>query len=289
MPYIYLLCAICTSALLSIMSSLFGRKNPDAENSSLLYSIFVTGAAFITWGIFSISNGDFIVEVMGYSALFGVFYTIAMLGMFKAYQEGSVSLTAFVKQLSLIGVAVWGLIFWGNKLAPNIIAGLILIVAALFLCFKPQKNSSEKNLSVKWCIYALMLLAGNAGCSIIQKYQQMEFSGNHKIPFMFLGALTAFVFSLAIYLKNQSCKLRDIQKKTVIFPIIGGVSSALLNLFILLLISSPLSESIIFPGIAVGGLILTMLFSVIVYREKLRIVQWFGLCIGTVALVFLNI
>lgn len=289
MEYIYLVCSMCCSAMLSIMSSLFGRVNAKQQNACSLYSVIVVCAAFASWGIICLCDTEFSPHVIGYSIVYGLFYTSAMIGMFKAYQIGSVSLTAFVKQLSLIGVAFWGIIFWNNPFTFNIALGLILVILALYFCFKPGKTSTEKTITLKWIIYALMLLIGNAGCSIIQKYQQLAFDGRYGNVFMFLGTGMSFAFSLILYFNKNRCKLREISKKTILYPIIGGISSALLNLLILLMISSPLSESIIFPGIAVGGLILTTLFSVIGYHEKLSACRWFGLGIGTIALIFLNI
>lgn len=288
MEYIFLLFSMCSSAALSVMSSLFGRKNPDVKNSSGIYTAILTASAFLTWGIICWYEGGFNLSVIPYSLLFGILYTLALIGMFKAYQTGSVSLTAFIKQLSLIGVAFWGLVFWNNPLSTNIILGLILVVIALYLCFKPDKTDSKKT-TTKWLLYALMLLVGNAGCSIVQKYQQLGFDSNFKSLFMFFGTGVSFISSLIICFNKNQCKLKDIKKKTVIYPIIGGISSALLNLFILILISSTLSESIIFPGIAIGGLIFTLLFSFVVYHEKLRRCQWLGLAIGIIALTFLNL
>ena len=240
------------------------------------------------WGIICLFEGEFNISVIKYSILFGMFYTIAMIGMFKAYQTGSVSLTAFVKQLSLIGVAFWGLIFWNNPLGLNVIIGLVLIVIALYLCFRPD-NKEVRSVEVAWFFYAMMLLVGNAGCSIVQKYQQLEFDGSFKSLFMLWGAAVAFISSAVLYFSGNRCSFKDINKKTVICPVVGGISSAALNLLILLLIASPLSESVIFPGIAVGGLLLTTIFSVIAYKEKMSAMQWLGLVIGVVALVLLNI
>ncbi len=289
MEYIYLVAAMFSSAMLSIMSSLFGRVNAKQQNASSVYSVIVTFAAFASWGIICLYNAEFSPRVIGYSIAYGLFYIAAMIGIFKAYQIGSVSLTAFVKQLSLIGVAFWGFIFWNNPFTFNIVFGLILVIFALYFCFKPDKSSTEKTITLKWIIYALMLLIGNAGCSIIQKYQQLAFDGRYGNMFMFFGAGMAFAFSLILYFNKNRCKLREISKKAILYAIIGGISSALLNLLILLMISSPLSESIIFPGIAVGGLILTTMFSVIGYHEKLHPCRWFGLVVGAIALIFLNI
>lgn len=289
MEYLLLLSAMATSAVLSIMSTLFGKRNNSSKNISYLYSVFVTFSAMIVWGFICLTGEGINAKVFIYSLLYGLSYTSAMVGMFNAYRVGSVSITAFIKQLSLIMVSVWGFIFWDNPITSNIIIGIVLIIISLYFCFKPNKSAEHKTLSAKWCLYALMLLAGNAGCSIIQKYQQIAFNEEFGSSLMFFGTAVSFVISLLLSFKKGTAKISDISKKTLIFPIIGGMSSAFLNLFILLLFSSVLSESIIFPGIAVGGLVITTLFSLIVYKEKLKLHQWCGLFIGTIALVFLNI
>ena len=275
------------SATLSIMSSLFGKHNAKAKNISYLYSVIVTLSAMLSWGVICYSNEGFRLEAIGYSLVYGTFYTMAMVGMFMAYQIGSVSLTAFVKQLSLIAVSFWGFIFWNNPVTANIAIGILLIIGALYLCFKPDKPGIQK-ISARWCVFAIMLLVGNAGCSITQKYQQTAFDGNNGHAFMFFGAAVSFAVSLILYLKNGIDRPK-ISKRTLICPVAGGISSALLNLLILRLISSDLSESIIFPGIAVGGLTITMLFSLAVYKERLSGRQWLGLSVGVVALIFLNL
>ena len=61
------------------------------------------------------------------------------------------------------------------------------------------------------------------------------------------------------------------------------------NTFILLMIKAQLSSSIIYPTVAVGGLILTILISLISFKERLRPLQWCGIVIGSVALVLLNL
>ncbi|MBR2387205.1 MAG: EamA family transporter [Clostridia bacterium] len=288
MEYLYLIFAMSSSALLSIMSSAFGKQNKDVKNTSSLYSAIVTAAALVSWLVIFLFDTEFDVGVIPYSIGYGVSYTVAMVGMFKAYQVGSVSLTAFVKNLSLVGVAFWGFLFWKTPIEINIIIGIILIVVALYLCFRSGKDE-KVSLSLKWILFASMLLVGNAGCSIIQKYQQMAFDEKYKNAFMVLGVAISFIVCLGFLFFGQRCKLRDVKKASLVYPIVGGVSSALLNLLILLLISTSLSESIIFPGIAVGGLILTILFSTVFYREKISPYRWTGLFIGAIALVFLNL
>ena len=74
------------------------------------------------------------------------------------------------------------------------------------------------------------------------------------------------------------------------FPLLAGGCSTLLNLGILLLANSEvISSGLAFSGMAVGGLVLTMLADVLIFRERLSVRQWIGMVLGTGALVFLNI
>ena len=57
MGYIYLILAMCSSASLSIMSTLFGRFN-KSKNISGLYSLILTATAFVMWGIICLYEGE---------------------------------------------------------------------------------------------------------------------------------------------------------------------------------------------------------------------------------------
>lgn len=287
--YLYLLGAMCTSAIISVFSSAFTRRNWRVENISSTYNVFVTAGAVLCWAVMYFSDFSFEPKVLLYALGYGIFYTTAFMGLYNALQNGSIALTAFVKQLSLIAVAVWGFIFWGSPMEVTIIVGMLLIIAALYLCFKPDKNVENKPITLKWVIFASMLLVGNAGCSILQKMQQTEFHKQYGNMLMFFGCLCSFLVCLVMYLKGKRCRIAEINTFSLLFPVLGGCSSAILNLFIILLINSTIPESVFFPGIAVGGLILTTVYSVIVCKERLRPHQWAGLVVGAVALVFLNI
>ncbi len=287
--YLYLLCAMFSSALISIGSSSFTRKNLRVSNVSTTYNVCVTFSASLFWGIRYLTDFSFDPKVFLFSLGYGVFYTTAMLGLYNALQTGSVSLTAFVKQLSLISVAIWGFFFWGSAIEVNIVIGLILIVAALYLCFKPDKDSHGRTVTLKWVIFALMLLVGNTGCSVLQKTQQNMFEGRHGTMLMFFGCLCSFFVCVVMYLRGKRCRLSEINRVSFLFPVLGGLGSGLVNLFTLLLMKSTMSESVFFPGIAVGGLLITTGYSVIFCREKLRAHQWVGLAVGAAALVFLNL
>ena len=210
MEYAYLFLAMCSSALLSIMSSAFGKQNKDVKNTSSLYSAIVTASAFVSWLVIFLFDAEFDMGIIPYSIGYGISYTVAMVGMFKAYQVGYVSLTAFVKNLSLVGVAFWGFMFWDTPLEINVIIGIVLIVVSLYLCFKSDKRK-RVSISLKWLLFASMLLVGNAGCSIIQKYQQMAFDARYKNAFMVMGVAISFLVCLGFLFFGERCRLGEIK------------------------------------------------------------------------------
>ena len=288
MSYIYLLAAIIFSAMLSIMAAAFNNRN-HIQNISNLYNVIYMASSFFCWTVMYVFNFSFEPKVLLYSVAYGIFYTMALIGLFNAITCGSVSLTSFIKQLSFVGVAVWGFIFWRSPITLTVIVALFLIAISLFLCFKTKKNQTDNSVSIKWLFYVSLLFIGNAGCSIVQKYQQMAFGGKHGNMLMCFAVGFSMLLSTLFLLKNGIPHFSFLAKGSLKFPMFAGISSALVNLFILLLATTTLSPTVIYPCIAVGGMILSILCSVIVYKEQLMKIQWIGLAIGIVAIVFLNI
>ena len=168
------------------------------------------------------------------------------------------------------------------------IVGLCLIVVSLVLCLlKPEKATGHR--LGRWAFYALLITVGNAGCSIIQRYQQMAMNYGHKNAFMFFGVLSSTLVCLVIGLCGRRRDWGKAFCRGWYGPFLAGCSSAFANVCILVLIKRQMSSTVIYPGIAVGGLILTTLVSFFFFRERLRPLGWCGLAVGAVALVLLNL
>ncbi len=291
MPYLYLLGAMCSSCALSTCGSAFNRKNVERHHVSNLYNLLIACSVFVCWSLMYIADFSFVWGVLPYSIGFAVCYTLAMIGNIHALASGSVALTAFVKQLSLVFVSLWGFVFWQIDLTVNVGIGLLLITVALALCFFKQKTAGTQAavVTAKWFGYAAILIIGNAGCSIIQKYQQFAYNGKHGAMLMVFSSFFSAVICLLLARHEDKRDWGVTFKTSWYLPAGAGFASAMLNLFVLLMASTTLSPSVIYPGIAVGGVTLTTLFSVLVFREKLSLRQWLGLAVGVVALVFLNV
>ena len=173
--------------------------------------------------------------------------------------------------------------------------GIAAIALSMFLCLvSPQKGKVQAEgrpaVTLKWLLFASMLLGGNVLCSLLQKYEQISYPGEHKSMMMVFGVGFAILFAFLFTLKEDKTNWRPAVKSSFQFPLLAGCCSALLNLSILLLANSEvISSGLAFSGMAVGGLVLTMIADLVFFHERLSLRQWIGMALGTGALVFLNI
>ena len=130
------------------------------------------------WGILYAFDFSFNANVLWYSALFALCYTVCNMGIINALKYGPAMLTSLLIGLSLLVTTIWGFIFWGAKITAPVVIGLILMVCAITLCLY-TKGKDEKGVSWKWLMCVVLAFFGNAGCSIVQRTQQVQYNGAH--------------------------------------------------------------------------------------------------------------
>lgn len=289
MTYLYLLLAMTFSATITVGGRLYNAKNENRPNVSLLYTFLVPLSAALGWLVLWCFDFSFDIKVLPYSVLYGLCYSAFTVGVLGALKVGLTSLTALIKQIALVGVTVWGFVFWNTEFTVIGGIGIVLIVISLCLCLLTKENNNKNDKLIKWLFYALLITVGNAGCSIVQRYEQMAFDYQHKNMLMFFGVLFAAIGCFIVALREDKQNWGAALKRSWFCPMITGLSSALSNVFILLMIKHNMSPIIIYPGIAVGGLIITIIISLVFFSERLRTMQWCGIAVGSVALILLNL
>lgn len=289
MDYFYLFLSMIFSALITVSGRLYNNQNRNTENVTRLYSLMVSAAAAVSWLVIWAADFSFDIRVLPYSALYGLMYVCFTVGMLGAIKNGSTSLTALVKQVALVGISFWGYFFWDTKFTSLSAIGIMVLLISLALCLLvKEKKTADYHLG-KWLFCALMITVGNAGCGILQRYQQMHFAYQHKNMLMVFGYLFATFFCFLLSLKEDKENWKQAAKSSWMFAVMAGSGSAFSNVFMLLLVQCRMSAVILYPGVAVGGLILTTLVAFFGFREKLRPQQWVGLVFGAAALVLLNL
>ena len=290
MPYIFLISATFFLSFSSISASFYNRKNEGKRDITPLYNLLQLSSVFLLWVFKFILNPEFDLAVLPYSALFALGYTAAMMSIVSVYREGPIMLSSLIMQLSMISTTVWGFFFWNSPVTPIVVIGLVLVVISLWLCLYTGKGKEQgKKISVKWLLFIAIYFIGNSVCSITQRTQQLDFNSLYGDFLMATSTAVGFTVCLVLYLKSDKRDSKEVIRNTGYFPFISGVFNFALNLILIILASTTLSPSLIYPVLAVGSLAITTVFSVFIFKEKMFWWQWIGVFLGAIAVVLLSI
>lgn len=289
MQYFYLITSVFCVASANIIGSFFNRKNAKRADASPIYNLYLMLSVSFCWLIMFIADRTYELSVLPYAFLFGLFYTVCNIGIINALKQGSVMLTSLFSQLSLILVSIWGFFFWNAQFTWTVGVGLVLTVIALWLCLYTGSSKEAVKINFKWIRYIFMLVIGNAGCSIVQRTQQLNFGGKYGNFLMLVATGISALVCLVLYLRSDRRDSAVITRSSWYLPVLAGALNALLNLFVILMATSDLSPSLIYPVLAIGSLIIITILSLLVFKEKMRWWQWLGVLLGIAATGILSI
>lgn len=290
MPYIYLILSVLCMASTSVLGGYYNKRTQTNKGTTPIFNLVSMVATLICWLVFFAINFTFNWSVLLYSLFFGVSFAVCSICTICALKCGSVALTSLFMQASLIGVTIWGLFLWNAKFTLLVAIGLVLLIIGITFCIldKGDGVKKSKGISIKWLFFAFTMFISNAACSILQREQQIKYDGQHGGLLMVGATIISTLVCFAVYWKSDRSQSKVILKRNWLFPTMAGVGNFFLNFFVILLATSNLSSSLIYPVLAVCGLLVTTLFSLFAFKEKLKWWQWVGFVLGTVAVVLLN-
>lgn len=288
MEYLILATATLFMSFSGIGATFYNRRNSGRKGTAEIYNLITLGAVFICWLIKFLTNPVLDAAVLLYSLIFTVGYTTAMISSVCAYREGPIMLSSLIMQLSLISTTIWGFFFWDSELSIPVIVGLLLVVVALFLCLYNGKQSDgeKKKINAKWLIYITLFFVGNSVGTITQRTQQIDFDSNYGDFFMTCAVAVSFLVCLIVYLKSDRSDSGKILKSSFYVPLLAGSFNFLQNLFVIIL-ATLLSANIVYPVLMIGSLAITSIFSIFIFKDKMRWWQWLGVAVGAVAIALL--
>lgn len=281
--YLLLFSIVLGVGVQNIAKKFFNKKVIGGTYLFNAISIFFALIFFVV----TMKNPVFSTEYLTYSVLFSLSYITASVFSFLAIKEGSLSLSSLIISYSLLVPSAYGLIFQNEKFTLFLLIGLSLLIISLFL-INFEKKMEKPQITFKWLIYIVLAFLGNGFCSTVQRIQQIECEGKFKNEFMVVALLISFlVFMVLTILYDRKDLLVNV-KKGFISCFICGISNGVVNLFVIIL-SLSMAASVMFPIISAGGIIFSAITAIFLFKEKLSKLQYLGLVIGIISVIFLNI
>ena len=283
MEFVYLLIAALSGSAQSVIGGFYNQKKASPFKYGLLLS--VTVAAF-----FVVSAGfelNFQWETALWATFFGVSYMCATVMNLLAIKHGGVPLTVLVMAYSLIIPTVFAIIAYGEYPAWTFYVGLIFLMVSLFFIGVPRKDVKKQQVNAKWLICITLAFIGNGMCSLLQTHYQRLSGGLYRSEFMIIAMGIVFLGQLvAIYADRKT--VYDAGFKRAIMGAGSGLFNGAVNLLIMVLVGM-MSSSLVFPLYSGISLVTSVIASRIFFKKNPDKLSYIAICIGLVAIVFLNI
>ena len=289
---LFVITLVCTVAS-SNYKAYYVKKT--MKNESEQYS-FNAGASLVCAIVLFLLGGCKI-EMSVYSLLLGIAFGLITMAYSimnaKAIKIGPYGYTTVIVSLSTAITALSGAIFWQETLNVFKIIGIVLMLGCFVLAVDTE-NDGDKKANWAWFILCIITLLTCAGIGLLQKVHQTSEYKNELMGFLIVAFVTSSIISLGGYFvfrkKENAIAKEKITKKWVLnftFALVvcgvGVAGNNAINLYL----SGVIDTAIFFPIANGVPLLCSLLVSFILFKERLKKKQLWGLLVGIVAIVCL--
>ena len=286
---IWIIAAVLSAVFAGLTSILAkcGIKKTDSDLATALRTIVVL--AFSWMMVFVVGSQGTITEIDKKSIVFLILSGLATgaswICYFKALSVGDINKVVPIDKSSTVLTVLLAIICFGetSNLAAKLIATAILAVGIFLMVEKKQAEQKENRKS--WMIYAILSAIFAALTSILAKAGITGVESN-------LGTAirTGVVLIMAwiiVFAKGKQKGIQYIDKKELLFIALSGIATGASWLCYYYAIQNGI-VSVVVP-IDKMSILVTVIFSYFVFKEKLTKKATVGLClmvIGTLFMVF---
>lgn len=226
--------------------------------------------------------------------VFGLVSMTQGLANSAALRVGPWSYTQVLVSLATIIPALSGALFWGERIGLLQLVGMVLLVACFVLSVDSRHTADSRRASLRWLALCAVAFLCTGAIGVMQKVHQTSAYKQELSGFLIVAFLVAAVVSAALCcLPAPPAAAADGSRRggvsrlgvAALFLVIGA-STAFINQ-VNLYLSGVMPSAVFFPLVNGGGLVLSTLASITLFRERLSRRQWLGLALGTLAVLLL--
>lgn len=288
--------SVIASALIGILRGKYAKSYPMSGVYLWRFNFYQNIFCFLSiLLIYLFSGTEFSFSV--FSVLFGaalaVVNILSLEGLLQAQACGSFAYTNVIVALSSIIPSMSGPVLFGEKVTVSQFAGIGLMIICIIL--SPGNDGGERRaVNLKWLLFCTVAFVFSGAVGVVQKIHQNNAAHKAEMPALLL---TCFFVSFAISgirlitergrMKKSGESLNKLTLAVLLFPAVSGLCFAFphtINLFL----SGRLASVVFFPTINLCPMLLTMLYAVFGFKERLTAKQWAGIAVGILSTVFVS-
>lgn len=288
--------SVIASALIGILRGKYAKSYPMSGVYLWRFNFYQNIFCFLSILLIYLFSGtkfSFSVFSVLLGAALAVANILSLEGVLQAQACGSFAYTSVIVALSAIIPSMSGPVLFGEKVTFSQFVGIALMVICILL--SPARDEGEKrSFSLKWLLFCAVAFVFSGAVGVVQKIHQNNAAHKAEMPALLLTCFfVSFVLSgIKLIIergrtKKSGERLNKLTPAVVLFPAAAGLCFAFphtINLFL----SGRLASVVFFPTINLCPMMLTMLYAVFGFRERLSAKQWAGIAVGVLSTVFVS-
>lgn len=279
---------IALSTLTSLAEGLFiKRYNQKHTKGGFLFTAMISVFALLFFVVTDKGGITIPPLLWGYGIIGGIFYSTASFMTYIALGCGSFAMSMLILSYSLVFPIGYGLVFLHEKVSVLTVIGILIMLVSIYFV-RAKREATGVKVTAKWLvsIFASVVLAGLY--SVTQRAHHESLGTGYTNEFMIISLSVSVIILTIGGIVTDGKDIKYVLKYGTVWTLLAGVSNACTNLMGLVLYRY-MPISILSPVRAGAKIIVSFLLSLIIFKEKFEKKQILGVCLGTAALVLLNL
>lgn len=284
MAIIYLLLSIVFSTFINLVFKWFSVFKVNKIQAILVNYLVCFSIGFVL-------SGDFnLLKIIGsdwfkYCIILGSLFVAIFLSMAMTTEKYGVSVNAVSAKMSVIIPVLFAYVYNSERLTIQFVVGILLSLLSIYLITK-KKQIIIPN---KYIYLPIIVFLGSGTIDTSLKLLELNYSNDISINTIsysiFLGA---FLVGTTFYTIKNQFNFSNWSSRNIISGIILGIPNYFSIYFLLTAIKFfSLKSAFVFGINNIGIVLLSTLLSVIIFKEKLTLINKFGVLISVLSIILI--
>ncbi|MEM6719083.1 MAG: DMT family transporter [Bacteroidota bacterium] len=284
---IYLALSVLISSSLFVIFKLF-----DKYKVNTFQAIVINYLAAFCCGFFFYGDGITITEItrrpwMTGAVALGFLFIAVFILMALTAQRNGLSVASVASKMSVVIPVIFAVIVYQEKVSLLKIIGIILALLAVYLT--TVKNDGSNSFDRKKLLFPILVFLGSGIIDTAIKYVETRHLVDGEVP-IFSAAIfgCACLVGIVVAIIRRDVK---ISRKTII----GGIALGIPNFYSIIFLLKALrpenlgDSSTVFPINNVAIVMLSTIFGIIIFKEKLIAKNWIGIAIAIISIAMIAV
>lgn len=284
MAIIYLLLSIVFSTFINLVFKWFSVFKVNKIQAILVNYLVCFSIGFVL-------SGDFnLLKIIGsdwfkYCIILGSLFVAIFLSMAMTTEKYGVSVNAVSAKMSVIIPVLFAYVYNSERLTIQFVVGILLSLLSIYLITKKKQIIIPK----KYIYLPIIVFLGSGTIDTSLKLLELNYSNDISINTIsysiFLGA---FLVGTTFYTIKNQFNFSNWSSRNIISGIILGIPNYFSIYFLLTAIKFfSLKSAFVFGINNIGIVLLSTLLSVIIFKEKLTLINKFGVLISVLSIILI--